>query len=60
MARRVDVHLRDRVGSLVRLEPKSPEGEKLLEDRAAVILDYIHFLRDGESVRVTRTVEVRT
>jgi len=47
-ARRVEVRLLGRVRALFRVE-----GEGLAAG-ARVIMDYIHFLQDGERVRVTR------
>ncbi|MHC4670516.1 MAG: hypothetical protein ACYTFD_19195, partial [Planctomycetota bacterium] len=51
-ARRVEVRLLGRVRSYIRVE-----GEGVAAG-ARVITDYIHFLQDGERVRVTRTREM--
>jgi hypothetical protein len=52
--RRVEVRLLDRVRSYSRVE-----GEGVAAG-ARVITDYIHFLQDGERVRVTRTREMKS
>ena len=52
--RRVEVRLLDRVRMYSRVE-----GEGVAAG-ARVITDYIHFLQDGERVRGTRTLEMKS
>ena len=43
---------------LGRIEPAEGSAASLLVDGASVILDSVHFLRDGEPVRVVATREL--
>jgi HlyD family secretion protein len=53
-ARKVEVKLLDKVGELYRVEAAG-----LLEAGARVILDYIHFLQEGEPVQVIKMKELK-
>jgi multidrug efflux pump subunit AcrA (membrane-fusion protein) len=55
VARRDLVNVSEIVAELVRVEPAEPAGAALLEDGANVIVDFVHFLQDGEPVRVVQT-----
>ena len=59
VARRVIVTVKEVVAELVRVEAVEEEGAALLKDGNRVIVDFVHFLQDGESVRVVRTRELR-
>ncbi|MHC4952489.1 MAG: efflux RND transporter periplasmic adaptor subunit [Planctomycetota bacterium] len=57
VARRVAVKVHGNVGAYFHVEPADADGKKLLAPGAQVILDYVHFLRDREPVKVTQTVK---
>ncbi|MFG0319978.1 MAG: efflux RND transporter periplasmic adaptor subunit [Planctomycetota bacterium JB042] len=60
-ANRVPVRLSGTVGDRVRIEPKAADGgAALLQPGARLVVDYLHFLVDGEPVRVVKTREVRS
>lgn len=59
-ARRVPVRIVATVGDRVRIESTSADGAARLVPGARLVVDYLHFLVDGESVRVVKTREVRS
>ena len=56
-ARRVPVRIHAHVGAFFHITPADETGKTLLAPGAQIIIDYVHFLRDGENVKVTRTVK---
>ncbi|MHC4959335.1 MAG: HlyD family secretion protein [Planctomycetota bacterium] len=58
--RKVPVALREHVGALYRIEASEAAGGALLKAGAELVLDYIHFLTDGEAVQVVKRVEQRS
>ena len=57
VAQKVPVTVIETVAELVRIEPRGDDAS-LLVDGARVILDSVHFLQDGEPVRVVGTREL--
>lgn len=57
-ARKVTVKLLSWAGDLVRIEPADSGQAGLLVSGARVIADHVHFLQDGEPVRVVETREL--
>jgi multidrug efflux pump subunit AcrA (membrane-fusion protein) len=57
-ARRVSVNVIDVVGELLLVEPAGGSGADLLTAGNQVIVDLVHFLQDGEPVRVVKTREL--
>ena len=55
--RRVPVRILEHVGAFFHIVAADDEGRKLLVPGAQIVIDYVHFLRDGESVKVTGTVK---
>jgi len=58
-ARLVKVKILGQQGELFRIEALSPDDAGRVAPGAEVISDYIHYLNDGEPVRVVRTREVK-
>jgi multidrug efflux pump subunit AcrA (membrane-fusion protein) len=58
VARKVEVRVIETVAELIRIEPAEGAAASLLVDGASVILDSVHFLQDGEPVRVVATREL--
>jgi len=56
-ARRVSIRIHDSLGAYFRVEGADEASAKLLVSGSRIILDYVHFLEDGEPVKVTRTVK---
>ena len=59
VARRVKITIHESAGEKFRIEAETPEGGDLLRAGASLILDGIHFLEDGEDVRVVQALEQR-
>jgi multidrug resistance efflux pump len=57
-AREVPVRLGRSVGELYHVEPMDDAGAELLKDGAQVAARHVHFLVDGETVRVTQHEEI--
>jgi len=57
VVRRVPVSIHASVGAYFRVEASDESTAPLLKDGCQVVLDYIHFLRDGEQVKVTRSIK---
>ncbi|MCZ6817159.1 MAG: hypothetical protein O7F76_10775, partial [Planctomycetota bacterium] len=57
-ARQVRVKLFEHAGELVRIAAADEEDADLIAAGSRVIMDHVHFLRDGEPVRVIKTVEL--
>ncbi|MHC4850056.1 MAG: HlyD family secretion protein [Planctomycetota bacterium] len=51
----VKVRITNSISEFFRIEPVDEDGRTLLKTGARLVVDYIHFLSDGESVKVTRT-----
>lgn len=51
----VQVGITNSISEFFRIEPVDEDGRRLLKTGARLVVDYIHFLSDGESVKVTRT-----
>lgn len=58
VARRVPVRVVDVVAELVKVEVVDDADAALLQDGSRVIVDFVHFLQDGEPVRVVETREL--
>jgi len=58
-ARGVQVRILDNAGELFRIEAIDDGNGGLLAPGAQVITDHVHFLIDGEPIRVVRTVELK-
>ena len=56
-ARRVPVRIHGNVDAFFHIEASDAAGKELLKPGAQVIVDYVHFLRDGEAVKVTKTIK---
>jgi len=57
-ARKVTVKMLNWAGDLVRIEPAESGQAGLLVAGARVIAEHVHFLQDGEPVRVVETREL--
>lgn len=57
VARRVPVTVSEVIGESVRVQASDSPAATLLRDGARIILDSVHFLQDGEPVRVVRILE---
>jgi multidrug efflux pump subunit AcrA (membrane-fusion protein) len=55
--RKVPVVFREHLGALYRIEAKEEGDRALLKDGAELVLDYIHFLVDGEAIQVVKRLE---
>ena len=53
----VKVRITDSVSEFFRIEPDDEDGRRLLKTGARLVVDYIHFLSDGDPVKVTKTRE---
>lgn len=51
----VKVRITDSVSEFFRIEPEDEDGRRLIKTGARLVVDYIHFLSDGDWVKVTRT-----
>jgi multidrug efflux pump subunit AcrA (membrane-fusion protein) len=58
-ARKVEVRLVDEVGENYLIAPAGDKGADLVKPGALVIMDYIHFLQEGEPVRVIKMEELK-
>jgi len=58
-AKLVKIKILGQVGELFRIEAMSPDDAGRVAPGASVISDYIHYLNDGEPIRVVRTREVK-
>ena len=47
------------VGELFRVEAANPGGSGLITAGSRIITDYIHFLVDGEPVRIVKMTELK-
>ena len=56
VAKKVRIKIKGNVGELFHIGPADPAQADLLLPGSQVISDQIHFLQDGESVRVVKTV----
>ncbi|MHC4938504.1 MAG: HlyD family secretion protein [Planctomycetota bacterium] len=56
----VHVRITESVGEFFRIEPVDEAGRELVKPGARLIVDYIHFLGDGERVKVTKTVRIKS
>ena len=54
----VDVRIAEDISDVFRVEAVDEKGRQHLRPGARLVVDYIHFLSDGEPVQVTRTREV--
>ena len=58
-ARKIAVAIGESVGELILVKPTDPQLSEKMTAGARLISDHVHFLQDGESVRVVKTEEIK-
>ncbi|MEM8886258.1 MAG: HlyD family efflux transporter periplasmic adaptor subunit [Planctomycetota bacterium] len=58
VVRVVPVRLTNKIGDMFRVEPVDEAGKQLVRTGASLVVDYVHFLADGERVKITQTREL--